>query len=926
MIRKLLLALALCFFATTGAFAQNTTCATRPNGDNSNACASTSWVNNALTTIVTAACTVAPTTCARIYGYVNVQWVGAKGDCTIDDTTAFQAAENLAYGSSGVGAVLVPSTSSCYRVSKINATNHSGVTWYGAGDQSDIKITGKDSANNWWDMSGSSRRVFHDIKFIDDGVTIPDNLFVWACTGASCGTSGLLNGYEMERVNISAKANVSFLYAYGYGCVVGNACPGYGSLHLSSGTWQTANNVGASTDYLAGTQASIVHLTATNDRSVSSAYVSVVPGVATAWRALVENMQLIDFSNGASLANNSTMVLWNVTQFTSISGSYQCVCYADVGQYSNTENMMYMQPNFEQPNGAGGVTKAWLYMGQGSNTYTTILNGFSSDAAVAAVVLGPAIAGGTLGGTWGLNIIGNNLNIEAGHHLVGIDPSGCAGWTAASNWIATSTIELQPAGVGIQTCGSVDSSTIVRGDTITVTVPGGATDNSFHIPGGVSFGNPTASVGLTAVNGVAATVMRSDSAPPLSTAIVPTWTGKHTFSGTISNGGNQSAPAWTTTGLMYSGTGGTHTDTTSSGTVATAYDNLFGQGSIAATNPTTFTNYFGVFVRDPLASTNVTLTNKWAVGGESGKFGTTGTWVFQNGGNAIGTTAAAHCLTTGLNGLTNPAFDVDCSAASQASGIRMFGSATGVAPGIVATDSASNVNLSINAKGSGQTLVGNTSSGGVNLGFGGGNTTINNHVVVEGVTSTGATGTGNLVFATSPTVSGLTGTGTTTHTGLTDISGASAGQIKFPATQNASSDPNTLDDYKEASFTPGITFGGNAVGVTYSTTPTGVVTKIGRSVLATVNLILTSKGSSTGTAIITGLPVTAASGVPDSPCSVQVNNLTSIAITTIQAQVSAAASSIAPSRYAAGANTSLADTDFLNNSVFKATCSYISPT
>lgn len=34
-------------------------------------------------------------------------------------------------------------------------------------------------------------------------------------------------------------------------------------------------------------------------------------------------------------------------------------------------------------------------------------------------------------------------------------------------------------------------------------------------------------------------------------------------------------------------------------------------------------------------------------------------------------------------------------------------------------------------------------------------------------------------------------------TGLFDISGASAGQVKFPSTQNASSDANTLDDYQE---------------------------------------------------------------------------------------------------------------------------------
>jgi hypothetical protein len=42
--------------------------------------------------------------------------------------------------------------------------------------------------------------------------------------------------------------------------------------------------------------------------------------------------------------------------------------------------------------------------------------------------------------------------------------------------------------------------------------------------------NPSASVGLAAVNGSAGTYMRSDGAPALSQAIVPTWTGIHTFS------------------------------------------------------------------------------------------------------------------------------------------------------------------------------------------------------------------------------------------------------------------------------------------------------------------------------------------------------------------------------------------------------------
>lgn len=41
--------------------------------------------------------------------------------------------------------------------------------------------------------------------------------------------------------------------------------------------------------------------------------------------------------------------------------------------------------------------------------------------------------------------------------------------------------------------------------------------------------NPSASVGLSAVNGSATTFMRSDGAPALSQSIVPTWTGAHTF-------------------------------------------------------------------------------------------------------------------------------------------------------------------------------------------------------------------------------------------------------------------------------------------------------------------------------------------------------------------------------------------------------------
>ena len=112
---------------------------------------------------------------------------------------------------------------------------------------------------------------------------------------------------------------------------------------------------------------------------------------------------------------------------------------------------------------------------------------------------------------------------------------------------------------------------------------------------------------------------------------------------------------------------------------------------------------------------------------------------------------------------------------------------------------------------------------------------------------TGETGSGALVFGTGPTIDAPV------ITGLADISGATAGQIKFPATQNASTDANTLDDYEEGTFTPGITFGGGSTGITY-TTQTGDYTKIGRMVVGSIQVTLSAKGSSTGVMAITGLP------------------------------------------------------------------------
>jgi hypothetical protein len=78
--------------------------------------------------------------------------------------------------------------------------------------------------------------------------------------------------------------------------------------------------------------------------------------------------------------------------------------------------------------------------------------------------------------------------------------------------------------------------------------------------------------------------------------------------------------------------------------------------------------------------------------------------------------------------------------------------------------------------------------------------------------------------------------------------------ISFPAVQVSSAGANVLDDYQEESWTPTVTFGGAAVGVTYSA-QSGQAAKIGRNVFFKGVVQLSAKGSSTGALRIAGLPV-----------------------------------------------------------------------
>src|SRR5882672_8619203 len=110
----------------------------------------------------------------------------------------------------------------------------------------------------------------------------------------------------------------------------------------------------------------------------------------------------------------------------------------------------------------------------------------------------------------------------------------------------------------------------------------------------------------------------------------------------------------------------------------------------------------------------------------------------------------------------------------------------------------------------------------------------------------------------NPTVSlpsAITLPGSLTMAGLLDL--GSTGQIKFPSTQNASANLNTLDDYERGNFTPSLG------GTTTYNTQVAAYTKIGNRVFYEIILSVASIGTGSTTTI---------SGLPFTPNSIQTHS------------------------------------------------------
>ena len=162
-------------------------------------------------------------------------------------------------------------------------------------------------------------------------------------------------------------------------------------------------------------------------------------------------------------------------------------------------------------------------------------------------------------------------------------------------------------------------------------------------------------------------------------------------------------------------------------------------------------------------------------------------------------------------------------------------------------------------------------------------------------TLTGAVMNGTLGATTPSTVVATTVKASTTMGVGGATPSASGSGISFPATQSASSDANTLDDYEEGTWTPSI--GGTA---TYSL-QNGQYTKVGRVVHLSGLLGVSSLGTGSVNTI-SGLPFAAANNTAQAPGCMTFISAIASSVVSINPRIAIGTSSIAFNALGAAGN------------------------
>lgn len=421
-------------------------------------------------------------------------------------------------------------------------------------------------------------------------------------------------------------------------------------------------------------------------------------------------------------------------------------------------------PGILRPDGtsitvSGGVISA---PGGGSGSVTSV----ATDATLTG---GPITTTGTLGinlsnaNTW----IGNQSFETLGLRVIG-SSTGHTSIASANSGATNFTLTLPAVTDTVATLTTLPTATtsalgLVQPDGTTITISAGVISSTGG--GGGTGANPTATIGLTAVNGSATTFLRSDGAPPLSQAIAPNWSAAHQFS----VAGAASAPALSITGAPFTG-GSTST------TLPLVYINS------GATPPTFATNGLVLGINAPSGFIG-NILQAWVNGSQQllitagGAITTNGTITASSGSSSIGgVTLSGNNVTAG--GSIGSIFASGSGAlswqgktsniTSPSSGLIQLGVADAAAPQAQTLQA--------------QSVVAGTAN------------TAGQNFTIQGSRSTGTGVGGSIIFTTSPAGS----TGSTQNAATTELT------INTTGTVIASGKTLTLGNAATTGLTPGV--------------------------------------------------------------------------------------------------------------------------
>lgn len=342
------------------------------------------------------------------------------------------------------------------------------------------------------------------------------------------------------------------------------------------------------------------------------------------------------------------------------------------------------------------LPQTWLAL-QTFNTGDLVINGGSATAGIATVTGSGVVSSEAVVpvGNGGTNC--SIASITCFNNITGFSVVGTTGTTSTNLVFSTSpTITSLTVLTGFTATGLVTNADLANSTISNVALGGSLAVLSYgtHLTnsaGGSSYNGSAASTLATdATNAnTASTIVARDGSGNFSAGTITasltghasldlaltggTLTGALTVSGaSFGLSGNISAPAWTTAGVRYANVTGTLTDTTSSGTVATAYSDVFGGNTIATTSAVTYTNYVSAYFKDPVQGTNVTFANNYALGADSILAGGgAGDHIFFNSGLSTSATGDAFVHIGGTvtaSAQVNSAFNIDVTLTGTAGG------------------------------------------------------------------------------------------------------------------------------------------------------------------------------------------------------------------------------------------------------------------